>query len=320
MKFASEIAGAVRERFNDPSLVSRIGQGRTFWVLKAAGTGYVDFVKEHPAYDDGTAAVYTTVDAAISACTANRGDAIYVLPDHTETVTATSIAFDVAGVSVICLGTGLKRPTFTYGAAAATITVSAANCTWKGGHFIGNFDDVAAAFTLGAAKDFTLEGGTFADNSSSLHFLSIVVTGATANAADGLRVVGNTWYGLALAPNAFVSVLGTLHRLTIMDNDVNMAATNDAGHFLTLADKVVSQARVRRNTLTVVGSTGAAVGIFLTGSGTTSTGDVADNRVSSLDTTAELIATAGTGLVYFNNLYTGTADTSGKTWPLADAA
>jgi hypothetical protein len=42
--------------------------------------------------------------------------------------------------------------------------------------------------------------------------------------------------------------------------------------------------------------------------------------VASLDTTTELIATAGTGLAYFNNYYTGTADTSGKLWPVVDGA
>ena len=38
------------------------------------------------------------------------------------------------------------------------------------------------------------------------------------------------------------------------------------------------------------------------------------------DTTTELIATAGTGLKFFENYYTGTADASGKLWPVVDAA
>ena len=246
-----------------------------------------------------------TVDAAIGKCTASVGDVIVLMPGHAETVTATSIALDVAGVTIVGLGQGLNRPTFTYGAAAATITVSAANCAWKGCHFIGNFDDVAAAFTIGAAKDFRLETNTFRDNSSALHFLSIVVTGATNNAADGLTVIGNTWQGLAVAPAAFISVLGNLSFLNVRDNFTNMASTDDEGSFLTLSSKVLLAAEIIGNRHVVVGATGATVGIFLTGSATTCTGIVADNKVASLDTTTELIATAGTGLKVLQQLLHG---------------
>ena len=294
------------------------GSGKVF-IVGDVNTANYDMLNQIFTPDaDGKLRYFTTVDAAIGECTASAGDVIYVMPGHAETVT--SIALDVAGVTIIGLGTGLNRPTFTFGAAASTITVSAANCAWKGCHFIGNFDNVAAAFTVTTAKDFTLEGNTFADNSAALHFLSIVVTNATNNAADGLTVRGNSWTGMALAPNAFVSILANEDRLVIEDNDVFMLATNDAGHFVTLAAKVVTNARIRRNTCVVTGAANAAVGIFLTGSGTTSTGIVSENKVASLDTTTELIATAGTGLVYFENYYTGTADASGKLLPAADAA
>ena len=50
------------------------------------------------------------------------------------------------------------------------MTVSAANVTVKNCHHIGNFLDVAAAYTLAAAKDFRLENNTFVDTSASLGF------------------------------------------------------------------------------------------------------------------------------------------------------
>ena len=70
-----------------------------------------------------------TVDQAISlaAVTANNDDVIILLPGHAETVTATSIALDMAGLRIIGMGKGHKRATFTFGAAAATITVTGAN-------------------------------------------------------------------------------------------------------------------------------------------------------------------------------------------------
>jgi hypothetical protein len=261
---------------------------------------------------------FATVQKAIDSCTADKMDVIVLMPGHAETVTATNIALNKAGVQVVGVGSGLKRPTFTYGAAAATITVSAANCSWSGCHFKANFLSVAAAFTLTTAKDFKLEKNTFIDNSSVLDFLSIVVTNATDNAADGLQVLGNWYLSLPTTDAAFISILANLDRLIVADNYVNKAATNNAAHFITLSSKVVTGAQILRNILIVVGATNATVGIFLTGSGTTSNGVVGLNFVASLDTTSALIATAGTGLQFFENYLTGDADSSGALWPVVD--
>jgi len=328
--FKEGIAEAVKRESRDPRYQSSLAAsypalgGRVFFVLKTAATNYTQFAEDHPDYKsgDGVAtipAVYNTVDAAIGACTAAQGDVIYVMPGHTETVTATSIALDISGVTIIGLGVGKNRPVLTYGAAAATITVSAANCAVYNIHHIANFDNVAAAYTLAAAKDFRLDGNEFVDNSDALHFVSIVVTGATDNDADGLSVVGNYWYALALAPDAFISILAAELRLYVADNHVDMAATNDAGHFITLAAKIISGARILRNVCNVVSATGATVGLFLTGSGTTSTGIVAYNFVTSLDVTSPLFATAATNLQFFENRLSTASATSGKLWPAAMA-
>ena len=261
-----------------------------------------------------------TVAQAYTSARANKGDKIVVMPNHAETVTATSINLNKAGITVINLGNGKSdRPTYTFSTAAATITVSAADNTWIGGYFLGNFLDVASAFTIGAAKGFTLQGGLFEDSSSILNFLSIVTTGATDNDADDLTVVGNKWYGLNTTPLAVVSILAAEIRPTITDNIVNLAATS-GGEFITLATKIIKGAVIARNIHNVVGATGTTTGIFLTGSGTTSTGVVHDNFVASLDTTTELLFTASTGLVYFRNEYTGVADKSGYILPAIDSA
>ncbi len=259
-----------------------------------------------------------TVQQAINSCTANKGDKIVVMVGHAETVTATSINLNKAGVSVICLGSGLERPTFTYSAAAATITVSAAGCAFLGGHHIANFLNVASAFTVGAAKDFQLIDNTFVDTSSILNFLSLVVTGAVDNAADGLTLSGNYYLGLATTANAVLSVLGNLNRLTVTENHVDKAATNDAGQMITLSSKVCLGAKISKNNLIVVGSAGATVGIFMTGSGTTSTGIVSFNSITSADATAPLVATATLGFGYFEN-YIGNVNNSGKLLPAAMA-
>lgn len=67
-----------------------------------------------------------TIDAAVARCTANNGDIIVVMPGHDENPTA-AIAMDVAGVWIYGLGWGNSRPTVTFGALAAAVTMSAAS-------------------------------------------------------------------------------------------------------------------------------------------------------------------------------------------------
>ena len=272
------------------------------------------------AHKDGTQIYHTTIDSAVGSCVLGRGDLILVLPGHTETVTATSIALDIADVKIVNLGKGTNAPTYTYSTAAATITVSAANINFIGGNFVANFLDVASAFTVTTAKNFVVKETKIKDSTSILNFLSFVTTNATNNAADGLTVVDNYYHALNTTPLAFVSVLANENEIEVSRNFVDSASTADVGHFLTIAAKVILGARIQDNTLIVVGATTATVGIFLTGSSTTNTGIVSGNKVASLDTTTELIATAGTGLKFFENYYTGTADASGKLWPAVDGA
>ncbi len=312
------------------ALFSRNQPGGVFTIADViAHPGSIFFVHSgigvnEAGYGDNPDAPVASVDYAIGLCTAAKGDVIYCLPGHAETVTATSIALDVAGVTIIGLGHGLNRPVFTFGAAAATITVSAANCAWKGCDFLANFLDVASAFTLGAAKDFQLGGpkpedqNTFRATDATKDFLSIVTTGATANAADGLKVINNYQFSLDVTTLATVSVLGALDRLVISDNFIDKACTNDAGQLLTIVANVIRGARIQRNFLNIVGSTGAAVGLLITGSSTTNTGMVTHNHVTSLDTSAALLMTATINLAPHENYVSGVVAASGILWPTAD--
>jgi hypothetical protein len=293
-------------------------QGKTFVVGKSA-LAYSSMIRQLFNSDaDGVARYFATVDAAIGACTANAGDMIIVLPGHTETVTTTSIALDVAGVRVVGLGVGDLRPTFTFGAAAATIQVSAANISWENCRMVANFADVASAFTTAAAKGFKVINCDFLDTSSILNFLCCVTTSSTDNAADGLTFNGNYVYGLAATDGAVVSVLANLLRLQVCDNIVDKAATNNAGHMITSSSKILGGVRILRNVLTVVGASNASAAIFFTGTGATSSGVLGFNNVSSLDTTGAILMSASTGISPMQNYLSGAVDKSGTLNPTAD--
>lgn len=125
------------------------------------------------------ASAFSTLDAAIGACTANNGDVIIVLPGHAETiVAAAAIALDVAGITIIGYGNGVKRPTITYGTlASATAVISAENVTIRNLRFVSNIDDLAVFLTIGA-NDATVEDCDFigASTKEVLNFIGITTT------------------------------------------------------------------------------------------------------------------------------------------------
>lgn len=97
----------------------RFGTGKTFYVdsnVTKEGNG-TSWVKAKD-----------TLDEAVALCEADRGDFIYVAQGHAETVNeADEIDLDVAGITVIGVGNGNLRPTFTYTVAAGEIVIGAAN-------------------------------------------------------------------------------------------------------------------------------------------------------------------------------------------------
>ena len=68
-----------------------------------------------------------TVAAALGKCRADRGDTIVCLPGHVESLAVANAWPVVAGVTVIGLGVGDDRPTFTWTTAASTLLMSVNN-------------------------------------------------------------------------------------------------------------------------------------------------------------------------------------------------
>jgi hypothetical protein len=98
-----------------------------------------------------------TIDACVAKCTANRGDVIYVMPGHAETVAAASgINLDVAGISVIGLGNGTNRPLLSFSVITSTMNIGAANVTVANMQFSSAVNNLAAFIDVNAVG-FTLE-------------------------------------------------------------------------------------------------------------------------------------------------------------------
>jgi hypothetical protein len=149
-----------------------------------------------------------TVAKALTLCTASNDDVIFVMAGHAENITAAaSIACSVAGVSIIGLGMGRLRPTFTWTTInSATITISGANVTWENCVFIGT--GVASVVTMFAVTgdDCTFVGCEFDHaNATNQAALGITITGT-----DRFKFVNNRVHGTANAGTTnFIQIVGS---------------------------------------------------------------------------------------------------------------
>lgn len=92
---------------------------------------------------------FSTIDYAIGRCKANRGDVIYVMPGHSETITgASGVDFDVAGIRIIGLGYGSKMARIDFTNAAATATVDADDVCLINLNFHANVTGVTLGLSL----------------------------------------------------------------------------------------------------------------------------------------------------------------------------
>lgn len=296
--------------------------GKVFWVSNA--TTVLTNQKGGSNGNDGSFnAPFSTLDYAVGQCTAHRGDVIFVKPGHAETVsTATALALDVAGIAVVGLGSGTKRPTFTLDTATtATIGVTAANITLTNLVVSANFADIVSAFTLGAAKYFALHQVDIVATATNMNFLHVIDTNATTDDAQGLSVTNCNWFEPDAATLAFALVDGSNSRWNISDNVVvNGNATADTAAMFTIATgKVLTNLVNLRNQVQVTGNAASTAGLWLTTDGTTNSGIVAYNNLKHLDATTEIWQTSNAGFGLFENRATAVTTAQGYLLPAIDS-
>lgn len=295
---------------------------KIFFVVKSDDASLGDYQENFPVDSDGVNRVHTTLSAALSNCVAGRGDVIMIAPGHSESISsATALTISVSGVTIIGMGYGTLRPTYTLDTAAtATINVTAACVRFQNCIFVANYADIAACFSITTAKSFHLVECEFRDTSSVLNFLAIVDTNTTSNAADGLSIVRCEWFGLGATNNTCVVKMdGTNDRLRVLDSYFAHAATTGAGLMPIATGKVVTNAQIKNNVFNFVGATGLTVGTLITTDGSTNSGIIDGNRVFSLDATSEILVTASSGFKFGVNYSSAVADKSGYIVPAQDA-
>jgi len=89
----------------------------------------------------------TTLAAALAIALA--GDRIFIAPGHAETISAAGgITWSQSGITVIGLGNGSNRPTFTWSGTAATMAISGSNNTLSNVRCTVSIDEVVSMFNI----------------------------------------------------------------------------------------------------------------------------------------------------------------------------
>ena len=270
--------------------------GKVFWVNNStvlaengvAGSNGNDGTYRKP---------FSTIDYAVGRCTANRGDVIYVMPGHVETIaTAAALALDVAGISVIGLGRGAKQASLDFTATAGTVTVGAPNVSIINMNFKANVSAVVLGLSiLTTATNCLVKDCVFnVDATTTDEFNRAINVGV---ACDGL-IVEDCFMDMGLGGAvAAISLVGASNNILIRRNTIqgdysvaNIESSTTASTKVHILDNLL---------LNGISTDINAKPVLDAGDLTTS-GVVARNYILA-DLATQVAATVGTDFVYYEN-------------------
>ena len=211
---------------------------------------------------------FSTIDYAVGRCTANNGDMIMVKANHAETVSAAGgLDLDVAGITIVGLGSGSNQPTVTLDTAtAADVDVDAANITVENINFVANFADVAVILDVNA-DDFTVRNCRFTQAGDNLNAL-VCVQDAASGASDRITIEGCKAIMYDASNTHFVNFAGTgtghIVRNNVLHGDWGTMAVGGAGviTFCEIVNNIVGNIASTTDAIISLasGATGAVVG------------------------------------------------------------
>ena len=177
MRLLRGVGAPAAERITDEPQGLSEGVGRCFFVDSGSSLAASSNTGLEPRLP------LATLAQALSAAEANRGDVIYLAAGHAENVAA---AYNItkAGVSIVGLGRGNLRPTFTFTATAANFAISAADVYIHNIACSGGIDEVVSLFVISGAR-CTLDDVGYIEN-ATYNVRQFVLTTA---AADDLKII-----------------------------------------------------------------------------------------------------------------------------------
>ncbi|MEN6313251.1 MAG: hypothetical protein ABFD25_03265 [Clostridiaceae bacterium] len=215
---AGESGFAVGKRGSEKQVIDSLG--RMYLNFEPGAQFFVDSVHGKTTNDGLTwATALAGIDAAVGKCTANHGDIIWVAPGHNEGITAAAVIdLDVAGISVIGLGTGSLKPTIDFDHADAGFVIGADNVTVKNIRFRCSVTGVKIGVAIEAAVDsYQILDCDFgwAEAAGTDEFL--IALNILAGCNDGL-IEGNTFAAGAAGAAVAIKLVGASDNIIIRKN------------------------------------------------------------------------------------------------------
>lgn len=250
-------------------------------------------------YGTSPSSPFATADFGIEQCTANNGDVVYVMAGHAENLEADSaLDFDIAGVTMIGLGQGNSRPTFTFDGTDlnADAKLAAVGCSMHNLLFI--FADPGNDQVMGVEVSFDdceISHCEFRDNGTNQP-LNMVTIGTGDGTADRFYIHHCKFHGTGAGTAvSAIDVVGDHTSIRIEDNQIYGDYDNAGIDFDATANASLD-ANVLRNVVTNKLTSLRAIDLGASGS----TGVCADNRIFT--DKPELAIRTG-GLAALNNIW-----------------
>jgi len=255
---------------------------------------------------------FRTIDFAIGQCTANRGDVIYVMPGHVETITASGgLNLDVAGITIIGLGRGTLQPRIDYTATSSSVQINSSNVSICNVNFHANVTSVTLGVDIVASSSDTLIKGCYFDvETTATDEFSIVIdikTGCNRTIVEDNIIdmgLGGSNTGVRLSAGISTGVVIKNNRI-VGDYSAGCIATTFSG---------ITELYIEDNLL-MQGGTGNLNAVAVINNNANTTGVVRNNDIVC-DVATFALQTVANGMTFIGNQRTddiGAAKTSNDT-------
>lgn len=256
-----------------------------------------------------------TLDGAVGLCTANKGDVIIVMPNHTENLaSAGALTLDVAGITIVGLGTGGQTPTLIHTADAADINITGADTTIRNIEIQSNTADCAVSLDIDATGVW-LDGVTWREG-SALCFIIVIATGAD-NACDDLKITNCKTFQSDAANDGFLDATGgDIDGFVMQGCNINTGTDTQPEPVLEITGKSLTNCLILHNYIRTAQTAGIT---FIDSDQTDNSGLIAYNTIVSVDTgSATPFDVTGAGLLENYQIGDPAADTQGVFLPAVD--
>ena len=241
-------------------------------ILKAQQFGNAWYVNSAVVSEgDGSTPASAKSTLAEALALALAGDRIYIAPGHAETVsTAAWLTWSQSGITVIGLGNGSNRPTFTFSATASQIIISGSNNVLSNIRVTSSIDEVVLMFSITGSNVILDRVDHFETTSCQTIAFAAFTTGTDC------AVQNCNHYQATAAGSAQLWITATSNTRFRLSDNVMMLALQDGATCCVFRFVTCTNILVERNTVKMTGYTANLLSVALALN--TTTGMSNDNR------------------------------------------